>query len=120
MTKRALISVWNKDKIVEFATELTEKYNYEIIATGSTFDLLKQNRMDYEFRTTLVAGLHTQKSIQEMASLLKGAKKLYLQRFVDAPGCLQKGLTQIPKAEAENFKEILSKQISSVLLRGYN
>ena len=24
MTKRALISVWNKDKLVEFATELVE------------------------------------------------------------------------------------------------
>ena len=35
MTKRALISVWNKDKLVEFATELTEKYGYEIVATGS-------------------------------------------------------------------------------------
>ena len=45
MTKRALISVWNKDKLVEFATELVEKYDYEIVATGSTFDLLKQNNV---------------------------------------------------------------------------
>lgn len=45
MTKRALISVYNKDKLVEFATELTEKYNYEIVATGSTFDLLNQNNI---------------------------------------------------------------------------
>ena len=45
MTKRALISVWNKDKLVEFASELTEKFGYEIIATGSTFDLLKENRI---------------------------------------------------------------------------
>lgn len=43
MTKRALISVYNKDKLVEFASELTNTYNYEIIATGSTFDLLKEN-----------------------------------------------------------------------------
>ena len=45
MTKRALISVWNKDKLVEFAQELTTKYDYEIVATGSTFDLLKQNNI---------------------------------------------------------------------------
>ncbi len=45
MTKRALISVYNKDKLVEFATELTEKYNYEIVATGSTYDLLKENKI---------------------------------------------------------------------------
>ncbi len=46
MTKRALISVWNKDKLVEFARELTEKYGYEITATGSTFDLLKENNIE--------------------------------------------------------------------------
>lgn len=45
MTKRALISVYNKDKLVEFAEELTNKYNYEIIATGSTYDLLKENHI---------------------------------------------------------------------------
>lgn len=45
MTKRALISVWNKDKLVEFATELTQKYDYEIVATGSTYDLLKENNI---------------------------------------------------------------------------
>ena len=45
MTKRALISVWNKDKLVEFATELTEKYDYEIVATGSTYDLLNENNV---------------------------------------------------------------------------
>ena len=45
MTKRALISVYNKDKLVEFAQELVSKYNYEIVATGSTFDLLKENNI---------------------------------------------------------------------------
>ena len=45
MAKRALISVWNKDKLVEFASELVEKYDYEIVATGSTYDLLKQNNV---------------------------------------------------------------------------
>ena len=45
MVKRALISVYNKDKLVEFASELISKYNYEIIATGSTFDLLKENKI---------------------------------------------------------------------------
>ncbi len=45
MVKRALISVYNKDKLIDFAEELVKKYNYEIVATGSTFDLLKQNNV---------------------------------------------------------------------------
>lgn len=46
MKKRALISVYNKEKVVDFATELTEKYNYEIISTGATYKLLKENNID--------------------------------------------------------------------------
>ncbi len=45
MGKRALISVWNKDKLIEFAEVLTQKYDYEIVATGSTFDLLSENKI---------------------------------------------------------------------------
>lgn len=43
MVKRALISVYNKDKLVEFASCLTDEYGWEIVATGSTFDVLKEN-----------------------------------------------------------------------------
>ena len=43
MAKRALISVYNKDKLVEFAEKLTEGYGWEIVATGSTFDLLNNS-----------------------------------------------------------------------------
>ncbi|OGI06775.1 MAG: bifunctional phosphoribosylaminoimidazolecarboxamide formyltransferase/IMP cyclohydrolase [Candidatus Melainabacteria bacterium RIFCSPLOWO2_12_FULL_35_11] len=45
MKKRALISVYKKDGIVEFAKALTEKYNYEIISTGGTAELLKKNNI---------------------------------------------------------------------------
>ncbi|MGB9809722.1 MAG: bifunctional phosphoribosylaminoimidazolecarboxamide formyltransferase/IMP cyclohydrolase, partial [Caldanaerobacter sp.] len=44
MSKRALISVWKKDGVVEFAKKL-ENLGYEIISTGGTYDLLKQNEV---------------------------------------------------------------------------
>lgn len=43
MKKRAYISVFEKEGIVEFAKELVEKQNYEIVSTGGTFKLLKAN-----------------------------------------------------------------------------
>lgn len=46
MKKRALISVYNKDKVVDFAKELVVKYNYEIVSTGATYKLLKDNKID--------------------------------------------------------------------------
>ena len=43
MKKRAIISVFDKTGIVSFAKELSEKYKYELISTGSTAELLAEN-----------------------------------------------------------------------------
>ena len=45
MKKLALISVSDKTKIVEFSAQLV-KNNYEIIATGNTARMLKENRIE--------------------------------------------------------------------------
>ena len=42
MKKRAYISVFNKTGVVDFAKKL-QKAGYEIVSTGGTFDLLKNN-----------------------------------------------------------------------------
>ena len=41
MSKRALISVFEKDNIIEFAEELV-KLGWEIISTGGTYKILKE------------------------------------------------------------------------------
>jgi phosphoribosylaminoimidazolecarboxamide formyltransferase/IMP cyclohydrolase len=45
MKKRAYISVYDKKNIVEFAQELI-KNNFEIVSTGGTFNLLKENGIE--------------------------------------------------------------------------
>lgn len=45
MGKRAYISVFDKENIVEFAQELV-KNNFEIVSTGGTYDLFKKNGID--------------------------------------------------------------------------
>ena len=42
MSKRALISVTDKSGVVEFARELNN-LGYEVISTGNTFKILKEN-----------------------------------------------------------------------------
>lgn len=39
--KRAFISVYNKEGIVDFAKSLVDKYGYEVVSTGGTFEALK-------------------------------------------------------------------------------
>lgn len=45
MKKRAYVSVFDKENIVEFSKKLTEN-DFEIISTGGTYDLLMQNGID--------------------------------------------------------------------------
>lgn len=84
-----------------------------------TIDYIMNCGVPYEFRTTLVEGLHTEEDIRSISELLQGADKYYLQKFVDSGNCLKAGLTEIPKEQAEHFAHILSKKINYVGLRGY-
>lgn len=46
MKKRVLISVSDKKNLAGFAKELKEKYGFEIVATGSTAEFLKENNIE--------------------------------------------------------------------------
>ncbi len=83
-----------------------------------SIEILKNSGVNYEFRTTLVKEFHTEESIREMRDLVKGAKKIYLQKFVDREGVIRKGLHEISLEEAIHFKNILSPLIPCEL-RGY-
>ncbi len=82
-------------------------------------ELLKRNKVDYEFRTTLVKQFHSTSTITEMANWLDGAKRIFLQHFVDNGTCLQKGLNEVKKQDAEKFLDILKNHVNYVELRGY-
>ncbi len=43
--------------------------------------LIKNSGIPYEFRTTAVPGLHTEKDFQDIAKWLKGAKSYFLQEY---------------------------------------
>lgn len=48
---------------------------------AESIKLIQNSGLEHEFRTTLVKEVHTPDVINEMAKLLKGSKKLYLQSF---------------------------------------
>ncbi len=41
--KKAFISVYNKDGVVDFAKKLQKEFGYELISTGGTYKELKEN-----------------------------------------------------------------------------
>ena len=75
---------------------------------------------DYEFRTTLVKEFHERMNYDAFYESIKGAKKLYLQKFVDREGCIKKGLHDVDELEATKLRDyLLSKGLEFVELRGY-
>lgn len=74
---------------------------------------------DYEFRTTLVKEFHERMDYDAFLNLIKGAKRLFLQKFVDREGCIKKGLHEVSIEEANKLRDYLASGIPEVTLRGY-
>lgn len=84
-----------------------------------SIQIIMNSGIDYEFRTTLVKEFHNKDDMKGIGELIKGSKKLFLQKFVDREGVIQKGLHPISLEEASSYKDILSSHIREVNLRGY-
>lgn len=46
-----------------------------------SIDILKEGKVDYEFRSTIMPKIHSKKDIINMAKWIKGARAYYLQQF---------------------------------------
>jgi pyruvate formate lyase activating enzyme len=81
-------------------------------------DLLKQGKVDYEFRTTLCHPLHDHDSVKDMAEWLKDAKHWYLQQFVDSGNLLGEGVCGFDKGNMEALHRVAVAICPTAQLRG--
>ena len=101
------------NKVSGVSNSLTENVKKSI-------EYLKTCGVDYELRTTLINEFHTKKSIVSMAKELNGHKRLYLQKFKESADCINAtGLSEVLKATAKEYVDILKPSIKQVELRGY-
>ena len=100
--------------------------NYHVL-TGVHADLdgiretagwLLDGHLDYEFRTTVVRELHSEKDFQEISRWLSGAKAYYLQAYRDSDRVLIPGFSACSEEEMKNYRDILSQTIPVVEIRG--
>ena len=81
--------------------------------------LLMASGVTYEFRTTLVKGLHTENSLREALEMIRGAERYYLQRFTDSGDLIApEGLSAFSYDEMRRFLEIAKEVIPTAALRG--
>ena len=79
---------------------------------------LIKGRIPYEFRTTVVKELHTQKDIQDISRMIAGAKSYYLQGFIDSGLLIGQDLSPHSKETMELFCEEAKKILKNVKIRG--
>lgn len=109
-----------KNSLNSYFKTIGIKYNKAIEDNiKQSINFLMENHVDYEFRTTLVDELHTKEDIEEMGKLIKGCKRMFLQKFTDRGTCIMDNLHEVKKEKALEYKCILEKYINNVELRGY-
>ena len=88
-------------------------------AVEKSKDYLLSGPVEYEFRTTVVRGFHTEESLLEAADWIQGAWVWYLQQFQDSGALIQgEGLSAFSKEEMQHLLTILQKKLPAVKLRG--
>ena len=98
------------------------------ITTGTTDDVLSQinesvtfllaDNVEYEFRTTVVENFHSKDDFIAIGKWIQGAKKYFLQDFVDSGDLIQSGLRGVKKTELAAFADIVREYVPSVQIRG--
>jgi len=69
-------------------------------------DLVRNSGVDYEFRTTVVPGLHKEEDFLRIGKWLSGAKKYVLQAFEDKGKILDPNLKKKTKGKKINLEKI--------------
>ena len=129
-TNPGIVKELYKEGLIDYvAMDIKNSFTKYPITTGKksidnepikeSIEFLINSGIDYEFRTTLVKELHTIDDMKEIALMIKGAKRYYLQKFVDNGACIVGGLHHVELEDAKEMVEILKKDIDFVALRGY-
>ena len=122
---RALVSAGLVDRVamdVKNSPALYEKTAgaaVDMAAIERSRDFLLSGAVDYEFRTTVVKGLHTKESLMDAARWIRGAKDYYLQQFKDSGDVLAiEGLGAFSEKEMHALADAAAEFVPSVQVRG--
>ena len=91
----------------------------DIAAIAKSKDMLLKGETEYEFRTTVVKGIHTKESLAEAAKWIAGAKEYYLQQFKDSGDLLKgEGLSAFDETEMHELCETVKNYVPAAEVRG--
>ncbi|MCX6825604.1 MAG: anaerobic ribonucleoside-triphosphate reductase activating protein [candidate division SR1 bacterium] len=80
--------------------------------------ILLESKIDFEYRTTVIKGMHTAEDIENMAVYIRGAKHYYLQNYIGGNTLDPNfGGTPFDDEELEAFKKIAEHHVQHCEIR---
>ena len=90
----------------------------DITAVQESVSFLLSGAVDYEFRTTVAARLHSEEDFHAIGQWLKGAKRYFLQEFKDSGDVLTANLQPPTPEQLERFRDIARQYVPNTRIRG--
>lgn len=90
----------------------------DISKIEKSVEILMQSGIDYEFRTTVTKELHTPDDFAKIGQWIKGAKRYYIQSFVDSGDIILEGLNPLDLQGLKALLGAVLPYVPSVELRG--
>ncbi len=122
---KQLIDSSNIDYVAMDIKNSKEKYaltaecsNDDLANVEKSIAILKEKKIDFEFRTTIVAEYHTVDDIRSIAKWIKGAEKYFLQNFTDSGDLIKEGLNATSRENLELMRLAALDTIPTVEIRG--
>lgn len=90
----------------------------DITPAMESVKLIMSSGVDYEFRTTAVKGLHLVSDFERIGEWICGAKRYFIQQFIDSGDLIKTGFEAFSKEETEKLIAAVSKNVPSAKARG--
>lgn len=85
---------------------------------NKSVELLLSNAVDYEFRTTVVKELHSKEDFVSVGEWIKGAKRYFIQSFIDSGDILGGTFSAYSKSELEAIRDLMLSYVKETHIRG--
>ena len=95
----------------------------DVARMDASIRLIREQARDYEFRTTVLPGVHTQDVMQRIGHWLQGSQRYVLQAFVPTdtlPDARLRTETRTPPGDLARLRDLMQAHIPCVQVRGEN
>ena len=117
------------EKLIDYVAmdikQCQEKYNdiacmphFDIAPINASVNLLKEGRVEYEFRTTLMKECHTASDMDAIGKWLVGASAYYLQSYKESGQIINPIFSAFDKETLESYLDIVKSYIPNSSIRG--